>query len=92
MVYPLSVNWIVGIDRKERFLRSGVVSMSLATELGEYARSGFPDSITGKLLGISPGKILHLASAPGVEAGFRGGRYRLRQLDIDGTCHLCRNR
>ena len=89
MEYPLSINWIVGSDSKNRHVMSQVLSVKIDAELGELAEFGYPDSFSGRLSGLSLREILHLASADGVEVGFRGGRYKMERLEIDGSCQIC---
>jgi hypothetical protein len=92
MKYPLSINWVVDADAQGRLLRSKVNTVMAEANLGDYDEFGFPNSFSGKLVGLTLGQILHFKSAPGVEIGFRGAPYRFEELGMDGAFRLHKGR
>jgi hypothetical protein len=92
MEYPLSINWVVDADAQGRLLRSKVNTVMAEANLGDYAEFGFPESFSGKLIGLTLEQILHFKSAPGVEIGFRGAPYRFEELEMDGALLLRKGR
>jgi hypothetical protein len=53
---------------------------------------GRPESLSGKFLGVSSGKLLRLLSRrEAVRIGFAGSRYRFASLTTDGDFELVRD-
>lgn len=53
---------------------------------------GFPESICGRFLGATLGRLLRLASGRDIRVGFRGGRYQFAVIGADGSFVLHRYR
>ena len=88
--YPLSINYLVEVDKRGRKLRSPVTSVMAEADLGQYSKSGFPNVFTGKLVDESDEKILDFKFLPEVEVVFRGSGYKFEELDKDGSFKLRR--
>ena len=85
MEYPLSINWVVGVDAKGRQLRSKISAVLAEANLGQYAEIGSPQFFIGKLVGVAREQIARFASAENVKVGFRDRWYKFEELETDGT-------
>jgi len=88
--YPLSINYLVEVDKRGRKLRSPVTSVMAEADLGQYSEFGFPAVFTGKFVEVSEEKILDFAFRPEVEVIFRGSGYTFKEIEKDRTFTLRR--
>ena len=67
-------------------------SVSFEADLGRDSAHGCPDSFEGQLLDVPLNQILEFKFEAGVEVGFRGCRYRFKELEKEGSFTLCRGK
>ena len=90
MEYLLSITHVVETDPQGRKLRSPIMEVMAEADLGQYAKSGFPDPFCGKLVNASLPQILNFKYLPEVEVLFRGTWYTFEELEQDGSFKLRR--
>jgi hypothetical protein len=88
MEHALSINWVVGVDAEKREYRSLVATVMAEIDLGPSPQLAFPDSLDGKLVGITPELLSRLKFGQGVDVVFSGKAYKFSRLENDGTFGL----
>jgi hypothetical protein len=88
MEHPLSITTGLGTDHQGHQLRSRITTVMAETNLGPSPQLGFPESIEGKLVGLTPQLLNQLKFGQDVEVGFEGKRYKFSRLEKDGSFEL----
>lgn len=88
MEHALHVTRGIGKDSKGHILRSRISVIRAETDLGPSPQLGIPESIRGKVVGLTTEELVDLQFGSDVEVGFEGRRYRFTRLDKDGTFEL----
>lgn len=92
MEHELHITTALGMKRDHagnvRQRRSRVMTVKAETSLGPAVDEGYPDCLTGKLIGMTPEQFREIAFGKDVEVGFGGKRYRFSRLEQDGTFEL----
>jgi hypothetical protein len=88
MEHQLSITWVVGERADKRELRSLVTTVVAEIDKGPSPQRAFPDSLDGKLVGITRGLRSQLKFGRGVDVVFSGKAYKFSRLENDGTFEL----
>lgn len=88
MEHQLSITTVIGMDAEGRRLRSRITAVRAETDLGPSSQLATPESIKGKLVGLTPEELLNIKFGSDVEACFEGRRYKFTLLEKDGTFEL----
>ena len=88
MEHPLSITWVVDVSTDKRELRSLVSTVMAEIDLGPSPQLAFPDSLDGKLVGITPKFLSRLKFGQGVDVVFSGKAYKFSRLENEGTFEL----
>jgi hypothetical protein len=88
MEHPLSITWVIGVSAEKREFRSLVHTVMAEMDVGPSPQLAFPDSLPGKLVGITPELLSRLKCGQGVDVVFSGRAYRFSRLENDGTFEL----
>lgn len=65
-----------------------VRQVAAETDLGDLPLIAYPDSVEGKLLGMSVDELLKLRFGESVTVGISGKRYKFSRLEKDGAFTL----
>jgi hypothetical protein len=88
MEHRLSITTVIGTDAEDRHLRSRITTVRAETDLGPSPQLATPESIEGRLVGLTPEEVLNIKFGNDVEACFEGRRYKFTVLEKDGTFEL----
>ncbi len=88
MEYDLSITTLIDTDSQGSQHRSAITPVKAEADLGQNSEFGWPDSFSGKLVGVTQEQLLRFKFGPGVEVAFRGKRYKFEEIEKDGTFQL----
>lgn len=88
MEFDLSITSLIDTDAQGNQQRSAIIPVKAEADLGQHSEFGWPDSFSGKLIGLTQEQLLHFKFDPGVEVVFRGKRYKFEEIEKDGTFQL----
>jgi hypothetical protein len=91
MEYDLAITSVIYTDAQGYQHTSALTAVKAEADLGRLSKFGFPDSFSGKLIGMTPEQFLYFKLDSGIQVGFRGKRYKFDGLEKDGTFVLSKD-
>jgi hypothetical protein len=88
MEHELSYHYRLGRHPQGGDARSPIISIRAETSTTFELEHGFPDSFSGRLIGMTPEQIVELKFREDLQVSFKGKRYKFSSLDKDGSFEL----